>query len=81
MTPRVSDLRDHSLTGDRAHPGEAKRLVDESPATVPEEYHEAMLANLRVNREIMAAWNRERGTPDDPDDDEPRGTESVTRIG
>ena len=40
-----------------------------------------MLANVCVNREIMAAWNRESGTPDDPHDDKPRGTESVTRIG
>ena len=34
-----------------------------------------MLTNVRVNREIMAAWKGEFG------DDEPRGTESVTRVG
>ena len=80
-------------TGDRAHLDEAKRLLDESLANVPEEYHESMLTNLRLNREIMAAWNGESGaagTPsaagddpgdDDPGDDEPRGTESVTRAG
>ena len=75
-------------TGDRAHLEDAKRLLDESLANVPEEYHEAMLTNLRLNREIMAAWDGESGAPepppaarDDPDDDEPRGTESVTRVG
>ena len=75
-------------TGDRAHLEEAKRLLDESLANVPEEYHEAMLTNLRGNREIMAAWNGESGAAepppaarDDPDDDEPRGNESVTRVG
>ncbi len=74
-------------TGDRAHLEEAKRLLDESLANVPVEYHESMLTNLRVNREIMAAWNAETGaaepppaTRDDPAD-EPRGTESITRVG
>ena len=74
--------------GDRAHLEEAKRLLDETLANVPVEHHEAMLTNLRVNREIMAAWNGESGgaepppaARDDPDDDEPRGTESVTRVG
>ncbi len=47
-------------TGDRAHLEKAKRLLDESLANVPEEYHEAMLTNLRVNREITAAC-REQG--------------------
>jgi hypothetical protein len=80
-------------TGDRAHLEEAKRLLDESLANVPAECHEAMLTNLRGNREIMAAWKGESGaadappaSPDDPeddddDDDEPPGTESVTRVG
>ena len=47
-----------------------------------------MLTNVRLNREIMAAWKGESGAAepppaarDDPDDDEPRGTESVTRVG
>jgi hypothetical protein len=39
-----------------------------------------MCQNLRVNREILAAWSGESAA-DDPDDDEPRGTESVTRVG
>jgi len=49
----------------------------------PVEHREAMLTNLRLNREIVAAWKGEGGgdIPDDPGDDEPRGTESVTRIG
>jgi len=47
-------------TGDRTHLEEAKRLLDESLANVPAEYHEAMLTNLRLNREIMAAWRGER---------------------
>ncbi len=71
-------------TGDRAHLEEAKRLVDESLATVPSEYDEPILTNLRINREIMAAWNGESGAdtpPASPDDDEPHGTESVTRAG
>ena len=36
---------------------------------------------LRENREILAAWNGGTDAPDNPDDDEPRGTESVTRVG
>ena len=75
-------------TDDRVHLDEAKRLLDESLANVPEEYHEAMLTNLRVNRAIMAAWSGESGAAepppaarDDPDDDELRGPESVTRVG
>ena len=36
---------------------EAKRLLDEALAMVPAEYHEAMLTNVRVNREITAAWD------------------------
>jgi hypothetical protein len=73
-------------TGDRAHLEEAKHLLDESLANVPEEYHEAMLTNLRLNREIMAAWqgefgDEERDAHDDPDDDEPRDSESATRVG
>ena len=39
----------------RAHLAEAKRLLDESLSKVPPEYHAAMLTNLRVNRDIMAA--------------------------
>jgi tetratricopeptide (TPR) repeat protein len=42
-------------TRDRAHLGEAKRILDEALAKVPAAHHEAMLANVRVNREIVAA--------------------------
>ncbi len=68
------------VTGDRAHLEEAKRLLDESLSTVPHEHHESMLTNVGVNREIIVAWNGESGI-DTPDDDEPHGTESVTRAG
>jgi tetratricopeptide (TPR) repeat protein/energy-coupling factor transporter ATP-binding protein EcfA2 len=47
-------------TGDRSHLREAKRLLDEALAGVPAEYHETMRANVRVNREIVAAC-REQG--------------------
>ena len=67
-------------TGDRAHLEEAKRLLDESVAHVDDETRTSMLTNLRIPREIMAAWNGESDAPDDPDDEEPRGTESVTRV-
>jgi tetratricopeptide (TPR) repeat protein len=42
-------------TGDKAHLAAAKRLLDETLAKVPAEHHAAMLANVRVNREIAAA--------------------------
>ena len=42
-------------TGDPAHLAAAKRLLDEALAKVPVEHHAAMLANLRVNREIERA--------------------------
>ncbi len=44
-------------TGDRAHLAEAKRLLDEWVAHVDEETRQTMLTNLRLNREIMAAWD------------------------
>jgi tetratricopeptide (TPR) repeat protein len=44
-----------TATGDRAQLADAKRLLDESLAKVPAEHHEAMLANVRVNREVAAA--------------------------
>jgi len=43
-------------TGDRTHLETAKRLLDEALAKVPEEDREPMCRNLRLNREIMAAW-------------------------
>lgn len=45
----------YQATGEVAHLAAAKRLLDEALAKVPEEYHEGMLANVRVNREIAAA--------------------------
>jgi tetratricopeptide (TPR) repeat protein len=53
-SPRVRWLL-WQATGDRAHLEKAKRLLDEALAKVPAEHHEAMLTNLRVNREISAA--------------------------
>ena len=44
-------------TGDREHLAEAKRLLDEMLALVAEEHHEAMRTGVRVNREILAAWD------------------------
>ena len=45
---------------DHEHLEAAKRLLDEQLSKVPSEFHEAMCSNLRVNREILAAW-REHG--------------------
>lgn len=45
----------YQATGDLAHLEKAKRLLDEALAKVPEEYHEGMLENVCVNREIAAA--------------------------
>jgi hypothetical protein len=68
-------------TNNRAHLEEAKRLLDESLANVPAECHESMLTNLRVNRDILAAWGGDEPSDDRDDDDEPPRTESVTRAG
>jgi tetratricopeptide (TPR) repeat protein len=54
-------------THDRTHLESAKRLLDEELANVPEEYHESMRQNVRINREILAAWRKEFG--DDSEDD------------
>ena len=41
-----------------------------------------MRTNVRLYRDILAAWKSARPSRDPTDsDDEPRGTESVTRIG
>jgi hypothetical protein len=48
-------------TADRAHLAEAKRLLDDVIAKNPPEHHESMCTNLRVNREILAAWREEFG--------------------
>jgi tetratricopeptide (TPR) repeat protein len=42
-------------TKDRAHLAEAKRLLDDFVAHAPADCRESMLANVRVNREIVAA--------------------------
>jgi tetratricopeptide (TPR) repeat protein len=52
-------------TGDRPHLDAAKRLLDEALAKVPEEYREGMVARVRLNREILAAWREEFGEDDD----------------
>ena len=57
-TPRVRLLL-HQATGDRAHLEQAKRLLDEALSKVPAEYHEAMLTNVRLHRDIMKAWNEQ----------------------
>jgi tetratricopeptide (TPR) repeat protein len=49
-------------TGDRAHIEEAKRLLDMEVASVDEEARASMLTNLRLNREIVAAWTEHRGS-------------------
>jgi len=48
-------------TGDRAHLDEAKRLLDESMTHVDDDTRESMCTNLRVNREILAAWKEQLG--------------------
>jgi len=50
----------HQATGDHSHLEQAKSLLDEQLAKVPEEFHEAMCTNLRVNRETLAAWRAHR---------------------
>ena len=58
-------------TGDRAHLEVAMRLLDDALWRVPDEHHESMCRNLRVNREILAASSGESG--EKSDDDAPRG--------
>jgi hypothetical protein len=43
-------------TRDRAHLVEAKRLLDFLVEHAPPECRETMLANVRLHREIVAAW-------------------------
>jgi tetratricopeptide (TPR) repeat protein len=63
-------------TGDSAYLERAKRQLDEWVAYVDDETRRSMLANVRVNREIMAAWGAKRDGDGDGD-----GAESATRIG
>lgn len=53
-TPEMRHLL-WQATGARAHLVAAKRKLDEALAKVPPKHHAAMLANVRVNREIAAA--------------------------
>jgi hypothetical protein len=46
-------------SGDRVHLIAAKRALDQLLAKNPREFHEAMQANVRVNREIVAACKAE----------------------
>jgi hypothetical protein len=68
------------VTGDRAHIVEAKRLLDEAAAPLDDESRLSMRTNVRLNREILAAWKKEFGEGGDPPDDDPP-TESPTRAG
>jgi tetratricopeptide (TPR) repeat protein len=70
-------------SGESRHLAEARRALDVLVENAPEEYRESMLKNVRVHREIMEACceHLDGGDGDGGDDDEPRGTESVTRVG
>ena len=59
-------------TRDAMHLQEAKQRVDDALAAAPEEHRAAMRWNVRVNREILAAWREEFGED---------ATESETRAG
>jgi tetratricopeptide (TPR) repeat protein/energy-coupling factor transporter ATP-binding protein EcfA2 len=54
-TRREARLLLWTATRDLTHLREAKRLLDDLLAKNPPEYHEGMLTNVRVNREIVAA--------------------------
>ena len=56
---REAQLLLWKATGDRTHLLAAKGLLDEHLALNPPEYHDSMRTNLRVNREILAAWSEE----------------------
>ena len=70
-------------TGDVTHLEEAKRLLDDALAQIDEPARDGMRTKVKLNRDILAAWN-EAHPPSQPsasDDDGPRGTESITRAG
>jgi len=48
-------------TRDWHHLAEAKRLLDHVVEHAPEEYRESMLNNVRINREILEAWEKHGG--------------------
>ena len=56
-----------------------EELLDDLLAKNPPEYHDSMCRNVRVNREILAAWREEFGE-DASDDDTPPRTESETKV-
>jgi ATP/maltotriose-dependent transcriptional regulator MalT len=64
-SPEVSLLL-WRATGDLEHPRAAKRRLDERLALISERHHGPMCENLRVNREILAAWEAEIGSGRDP---------------
>ena len=43
----------YRATGDCAHAAEARRMLDELRANAPEEYHESMMTNVPIHREIL----------------------------
>ncbi|MHC5012104.1 MAG: tetratricopeptide repeat protein, partial [Planctomycetota bacterium] len=47
-------------TGEHEHLAEAKRRLDYRVEHAPEAYRPSMLENVRMNREIMDAWERSR---------------------
>jgi hypothetical protein len=55
---RAAQLSLWKATGDCAHLIEAKRLLDELLATNEPEFHESMRMYVRVNREILQAWDQ-----------------------
>ncbi len=61
-------LRLYEATAKPRHLEEAKRLLDESVAQVDEETRTSMLTHLRLNREIMAAWEGDPGEGGGPSD-------------
>jgi hypothetical protein len=54
-------------TRDPAHLAEAKRLLDFVVERAPPECRETMLANVRLHREIAAAWRAELPADGEPD--------------
>jgi tetratricopeptide (TPR) repeat protein len=58
----TSEVRFHlfQATGKPEHLSEARRLLEESVQKVSEEYRASMLENVRLNREIVEAWEANR---------------------
>jgi len=47
-------------TGEQAHLEEARRLLGFAREHTAEEHRDAMIENVPLNREIMAAWRMQR---------------------